>query len=89
MNNLAVTPKHFKVPKNDKDSCGIEGLESISNPFKIVNIMDIPKVPEIRSIASRQARAKNIKSNLSSNPKFSSKEQKPISSGASVEKSQD
>ena len=84
MNNLTVTPKHVKLPKNDKDSCGIEGLENISNPFKKVKIMDLPKITEIGSIASRQARVKNRKSALSRNPEFSSKEQQPTSLRASV-----
>ena len=56
MNNSTVTPKHVKLPKNNKDSCGIEGLENIYNPFNIVNIMDLPKITEIGSIASGQAR---------------------------------
>ena len=73
MNNLTVTPKRVKLPKNDKDYSGIEGLENISNPFKIVNKTDIPKITENRSIASRQSRVKNRKSALSSNPKFSAK----------------
>ena len=89
MNNLTVTPKHVKLPKNGKDYCGTEVLENISNPFKIVNIMDIPKITEIGSIASRQARAKNSKSDLRRNPKFSSKEKKPTSSGASDDQSED
>ena len=89
MNNLTVTPKHVKLPKNDKYACVIEGLENISNPFKIVNIMDLPKITEIRSITSRQDRSKNRKLDLSSNPKFSSKEQQPTSSGASNKQSKD
>ena len=50
--------------------------------------MYLPKITEIVSIASRQARAKNKKSDLSSNPKFSSKEQQTTPSGASAEKSE-
>ena len=89
MNNLTVTPKHVKLLKIYKGSCGIEDLEKIYNPFNIVNIMDLPKIIEIGSIASRQSIAKNRKSVLSSNPKFSSKEQQPTSSGASSEQSED
>ena len=44
MNNLTVTPKLVKLPKNDKDYSGIEGLENISNPFKVSNIMELPKI---------------------------------------------
>ena len=89
MNNLAVTPKHVKLPKNDKYYCGIEGLENISNPFKIVNITELIKITEIGAIAYRQAKFKIRRSNLSSNPKFTSKEQKYTSSGASTDKSED
>ena len=87
MKNLTVTPKHVKLPKNDKDSCGIEGLENISNPFKIVSILYLPKITEIGSIASRQSRAKKRKSDLSGNPKFPFKEQQSTSSGDSSEQS--
>ena len=73
MNNFKVTSKHVKLSKNDKYSCELEGLENIYNPFKIVNIIDLPKITEIGLITSIQARAKNRKSYLRSNLKFSSK----------------
>ena len=89
MNNLTVTSKYAKLPKNDKDSCGTEGLENISNRFKLVIIMDLPNTIEIVSIASRQARVKNMKSDISSNSKFYSKEQQPTSLVASAKQSED
>ena len=80
--------KKFQTTKNYKDSCGIQGLENISNPFKIVDIMDLPNFTEIWSISSIQARAKNAKFSLSCNPKFPSKEQQPTSSGDSTYQSE-
>ena len=44
MKNFTVTLKHVKPPKEYKGSCGIECLENISHPFKIVNIMDLTKI---------------------------------------------
>ena len=42
--SISELSQYYIGIKNDKDYCGIEDLENISNPFKIVNIMDLPKI---------------------------------------------
>ena len=69
--NNWVTPKHVRLPRNEEDVTGIAGLENISKPFKTVNISAKIKIREIGSVASRQAKKKGRKSDLSHHPKFS------------------
>ena len=56
--DLTVTPKHVNLPCKEEYLIGITGLESISNPFKMVNISANIHIRYIVSVSSMQAKKK-------------------------------
>ena len=58
MEELTVSPKHAKTPKNEYDCRGISGIKAKENPFKVSNISKTRYTREIVPVASWQTKKK-------------------------------
>ena len=71
MEELTVSPKQVKLPRNKDNFKGITGIKTTDNSFKVVDTAEDKNIRETRYLASQQAKKKGKKLDLSVNPKFS------------------
>ena len=56
MEELTVSPKQVKLPRNKDNFKGITGIKTTDNPFKVVDTAEDKNIRETRYLASQQAK---------------------------------